>query len=314
MTTDPEGHADGPNLYAYVHCSPLVYIDPNGTFGYPMHPMSTAYLHYGPRPSNLPQSNEYDLKSQQFQIDDLSIMAYGGLRGAINVIRNDLRFHGSMQALGGLAETSSGVGLILATEGIATPLAWPIMVHGLDQFIAGISTAVSGSSRSTVTEHILQSVGMSPQTAGLVNNGLSIVGSVGGFAAINASRLAIFPNIQSLAKASKITREMYRSESLYQSHLLNTHLTQLEKYGAQGYRQLQNNKIRYYGELKTPVKNGEMIGRRRVREWNPENGLKRTWHETLDGNNNVRIVRPERNDGSKIHYVFDNRGNFIGTW
>lgn len=55
-----------------------------------------------------------------------------------------------------------------------------------------------------------------------------------------------------------------------------------------------------------------MIGRRRVREWDPETGLKRTWHETLDGNNNVRIVRPETNDGIRIHYIFDNEGIFIG--
>ena len=61
------------------------------------------------------------------------------------------------------------------------------------------------------------------------------------------------------------------------------------------------------------MKEGEMIGRRRVREWDPETSLKRTWHETVDGNNNIRIVRPETNDGIKIHYIFDSEGNFIGT-
>ena len=69
----------------------------------------------------------------------------------------------------------------------------------------------------------------------------------------------------------------------------------------------------YRGELKAPMKEGEMIGRRRVREWDPETGLKRTWHETLDGNENIRIVRPETNDGIKTHYIFDDEGNFIGT-
>lgn len=94
---------------------------------------------------------------------------------------------------------------------------------------------------------------------------------------------------------------------------MNTHLMQVKKYGSKGCRQLQNNKIRYYGEVKAPMKEGEMIGRRRVREWDSETGLKRTWHETLDGNNNVRIVRPETNNGIKTHYVFDNEGNFIGV-
>lgn len=58
---------------------------------------------------------------------------------------------------------------------------------------------------------------------------------------------------------------------------------------------------------------GEMIGRRKVREWDLKTGLKRTWHETLDGNNNVRIVRPQSYNGIKIHYVFDHEGNFIGV-
>ena len=51
-----------------------------------------------------------------------------------------------------------------------------------------------------------------------------------------------------------------------------------------------------------------------MREWNPSTNLKRTWHETLDGNNNVRIVRPQRQDGIKIHYEFDSNGNFTGMW
>ncbi|HRD56269.1 MAG TPA: RHS repeat-associated core domain-containing protein, partial [Parachlamydiaceae bacterium] len=28
LTTDPLGFADGPNLYAYVHNNPLIYVDP----------------------------------------------------------------------------------------------------------------------------------------------------------------------------------------------------------------------------------------------------------------------------------------------
>lgn len=58
---------------------------------------------------------------------------------------------------------------------------------------------------------------------------------------------------------------------------------------------------------------GEMLGRRLVREWDPQTGLKRTWHETIDQSGNIRIVRPEANDGSKIHYLFDTNGIFEGT-
>jgi hypothetical protein len=56
-----------------------------------------------------------------------------------------------------------------------------------------------------------------------------------------------------------------------------------------------------------------MIGRRLVREWDPGTGLKRTWHETLDANKNIRIVRPETNFGIKTHYLFDDKGKYIGT-
>ena len=55
-----------------------------------------------------------------------------------------------------------------------------------------------------------------------------------------------------------------------------------------------------------------MIGRRIVREWDPKIGLKRTWHETIDQNGVIRSVRPQRDDGTKIHYVFDKNGNFEG--
>jgi hypothetical protein len=94
----------------------------------------------------------------------------------------------------------------------------------------------------------------------------------------------------------------------------NEHLTQLEKYGSAGTKELQNGRIRYYGETipaKTP---GEMAGRRTVREWDPATGNKRTWHETVDHSGNVRQVRPEFNDGTKTHYTFDKNGNYTGSW
>lgn len=54
-----------------------------------------------------------------------------------------------------------------------------------------------------------------------------------------------------------------------------------------------------------------MAGRRIVREWNPNTGCKRTWHETLDHNGKVRIVRPQTNNTDKIHYFFDGIGKFV---
>jgi len=56
-----------------------------------------------------------------------------------------------------------------------------------------------------------------------------------------------------------------------------------------------------------------MIGQRTVREWDPATGLERTWLETVDAAGNVRIVRPETG-GTKVHYLFDAKGNYVGQF
>lgn len=56
-----------------------------------------------------------------------------------------------------------------------------------------------------------------------------------------------------------------------------------------------------------------MAGRRLVQELDPTNGNIRTWQETLDGYGNIRQVRPQL--GSvKMHYMFDEYGNYTGMW
>jgi len=102
------------------------------------------------------------------------------------------------------------------------------------------------------------------------------------------------------------------ASSALQGARLSEHLTQLEKYGSQGFKELENGNIRYYGDLKAASTPGEMSGARLVREWNPETGAKRTWYETLDHSGTVRSVRPETG-GPKVHYIFDANGNYTGT-
>jgi hypothetical protein len=97
------------------------------------------------------------------------------------------------------------------------------------------------------------------------------------------------------------------------SNFAAEHTRQLGKYGQAGYRQLQNGRYRYYGNIKPARTPGEMMGRRVVREWNPTTGYKRTWHETLDYTQRVRIVRPIR-PGPKIHYRFDRSGRYVGKF
>lgn len=94
---------------------------------------------------------------------------------------------------------------------------------------------------------------------------------------------------------------------------LTEHLRQGQKYGQAGFKELQSGRIRYYGETTPARTDGPMAGRRVVREWDPTSGSSRTWMETLDHAGNVRIVRPETG-GAKVHYMFDEHGNFTGKF
>ena len=79
-------------------------------------------------------------------------------------------------------------------------------------------------------------------------------------------------------------------------------------------KELDNGKIRYYEEVKPADNPAEhRKGTRLVVEYNPETGEKRAWLETVDYDNKVRMVRPEKNDNTKTHYEFDKDGKYIGT-
>ncbi|GLW12286.1 hypothetical protein Misp01_74140 [Microtetraspora sp. NBRC 13810] len=75
-------------------------------------------------------------------------------------------------------------------------------------------------------------------------------------------------------------------------------------------RELPDGRYRYYDPIAPPQKSGEMAGRRRLREWDPPTNEKRTWHETVDHDGQVR---PEAG-GPKVHYTFDGCGNYTGSW
>ncbi len=93
---------------------------------------------------------------------------------------------------------------------------------------------------------------------------------------------------------------------------LSEHLSQLEKYGTGGYKELANGRYRYYGQAKLNI--GDANSFRMVREWNPATGGKRTWFETLNPNGGVIQVRPELGSGIKTHYLFNGSGGYLGKW
>jgi RHS repeat-associated protein len=141
-----------------------------------------------------------------------------------------------------------------------------------------------------------------------------VVGVVGS-ALIGKALSIVGPKLLAALGKSGAATETVTSgaESSLNGAQLSEHLRQVEKYGADGFKQLESGRIRYHGDLTPASQPGEMIGRRLVREWDPSSGDTRTWHETLDGQGNVRIVRPETG-GPKTHYSFDQFGNFGGSW
>jgi hypothetical protein len=102
------------------------------------------------------------------------------------------------------------------------------------------------------------------------------------------------------------------ASSAVQGAKLKEHLRQLEKFGEGGYRELQNGRIRYYGELKAPRNPGEMAGARLVREWDPATNRTRTWYETVDHAGTVRSVAPKPVTEPLNHRIFDANGNYVG--
>ena len=174
MNPDSAGDLDGPNLYAYCHNNPLKYVD---YFGFaseqPESPVDESYF-YGEYEPHCFCERHRDCKR-------------GG--DIVMGILTHPRFHGSIQAIGGLAEASAGGWAIFGTGGVAGPIGWPVMAHGLDQFITGMNTTFSGEFTDTTTVQILGLIGISDNWSSFTDSALAILGTMGGSGIIRASKL-----------------------------------------------------------------------------------------------------------------------------
>jgi len=106
---------------------------------------------------------------------------------------------------GGLATFGTGGG--------AGFIGWPVMAHGLDQFMTGVGKVLTGRPRETVTEQVLQQAGMPREWAAATNNGLSISGlmgaigvarnamQVGQIAALNTTRRGLIRDVGKYAES-----------------------------------------------------------------------------------------------------------------
>ena len=120
------------------------------------------------------------------------------------------------------------------------------------------------------------------------------------------------PAVERAAEAAEAESPAAFPKSVEQAGRVEEHLRQWKEYGQGGYRELENGAIRYYGQVRNARTPGEMIGQRTVREWDPLAGTARTWLETIDRSGAIRIVRPETG-APKMHYLFDQAGNYIGS-
>lgn len=196
ISPDPAGDLDGPNLYVYCRNNPLTYVDYFGLASEKSKgPVDESYF-YGEYEPHCYCERHRDCKRGGDIATNPTLRAGVSIGSVVDLsleVLSHPRVQGSMQAFAGLAEASAGGLATFGTGGLAAPVGWPVLVHGLDQFITGMGTVITGKHRTTLTEQLLQTTGMSSEWASFTNDVLTIGGTMGGSAIIRASRLRVFP-------------------------------------------------------------------------------------------------------------------------
>lgn len=90
------------------------------------------------------------------------------------------RLYGGLQAVGGLSESTLGGYLTFVTGGTGAAAGIPLMLHGYDNFKAGIETLYTGEIvDSEVTKLLMKEFGLSHSTAQMTNDLIGLVGTGG---------------------------------------------------------------------------------------------------------------------------------------
>jgi len=169
--------------------------------------------------------------------------------------------------------------------------------------VAGVTLAAAAIFAAPVIASTAAAYGPASMSTFFATGGASLLGA----------GAVIGPHIAGQIQAEAAAAENIGASLATNGARLNRYLYQLEKYGEEGVRQLENGRFRFYGSLRPSTNLGETIGQRTVREWNPATGGARTWMESLDAAGRVRVVRPEMGL-PKVHFRFDQFGNFVEKW
>jgi hypothetical protein len=96
-----------------------------------------------------------------------------------------------------------------------------------------------------------------------------------------------------------------------------TDLKYTEKYGTRRRVELQNGRIRYYGEPTPPQKPGRTTRTAYVHGYDPATGNTRGWMESYNASGDVIQVHPKHVNSVPVkfpHYMFSDSGEFTRKW
>lgn len=199
-TADPIGFKGGINLYAFVQNNPLLHHDLYGlsihTDGFLSLPTPTPSAHLVASSSPSKQLASAPSPSSTDHAPHLmnTLAAAGAaVQGAVGAFLTHPYVQGPLQAFGGFSEASIGGGMVLASQGA---FGWPLIVHGLDQFTAGLNTVLTARPKETLTSQLLQKTGMPAHRANMIDSGTSLTGSTGGIAVIRYAQTIIKPIVR----------------------------------------------------------------------------------------------------------------------
>ncbi|HEX5749058.1 MAG TPA: SpvB/TcaC N-terminal domain-containing protein [Archangium sp.] len=103
------------------------------------------------------------------------------------------RAMGALKLVGGLAEAAAGatVGVATSWTGVGAVAGGAVFIHGADVAASGLQQLITGKQTSSLTSKAMQAAGVDPHSAEMIDGGISIIGSLGASAAINAPRAAL---------------------------------------------------------------------------------------------------------------------------